>query len=501
MPIKTFTVLYTSDIHGCFSVKDGQPGLAAFIRQVQKDGNTLLVDGGDTMQGSPFSRYLADSGHGTAELTAALMNLAGYSFVTLGNHDFSYGKAELEKYIARLNAECLCANVSGVRGVKKLALVTLENGLRIGLTGVITPFVPLLERHEYVAGVTFTDPVPAAREALEALKAQGADITVCLCHMGFENDPVTGQMLFRSGENRAYEIASALGYTLVLAGHTHAAFAGGRIQGTFACAPADKLAHCVRIVLGEDGSADAAFVPVGTEPEPAAAELLAPYEEACAAFLARPIGRLSAPMPQKAFLEAALHGSPLADLINDMQMRVTGADISAATLPSDPPALSRDVTACELIRAYPFSNTLIVLEVDRAVLKGALERCASFLTVDAQGRPAIDRSVLEPVPQFYYFDWFRGLYAKADLKRPVGERVFSLVYHGEELPENKKLRLCVSNYRASGAGGYPFYGNCRVLQEGRDDVLTLLLDHVRDLGEVAAHTEKYTKFYFGKEEL
>lgn len=61
---------------------------------------------------------------------AALLNLGGYDFVTLGNHDFDYGKQTIERYLAALNARCLCANVEGIHGVEKTAVVTIENGLR-----------------------------------------------------------------------------------------------------------------------------------------------------------------------------------------------------------------------------------------------------------------------------------------------------------------------------------------------------------------------------------
>lgn len=501
MNSRTLTVYYTSDLHGCFSVKNGQPGLSAVMRETEIKANTLLIDGGDVMQGSPFSYYLSASGRGAAGVTAALMNLAGYRFVTLGNHDFSYGKKELEKYLASLDAVCLCANVEGVKGVEKRALVTLENGLRIGLTGVITPKVPQWEKPEDLAGVTFTDPLPAAGEALEALRAQGADITVCICHMGFERDPVNGTPVSDAEENRAYAIAASLDFSLVLAGHTHAPFAGGLIRGTFACAPADKALSYIRAEICEDGTATATLCRTGIAPDPKAEAFLRPFEEECNAFLSRPLGRLSAPIPQEEFLAMALHGSALANLFNRVQQQITGADISCTSLQNTPPALGVSVCAGDVIAAYPFPNTLTVLEIDRSVLCLALERSASFLRMEENGRPAVDSSALLPAPQFFNFDYFYGLRAEIDLSRPAGERVRSVLFEGKELPAGRKLRLCLNNYRASGAGGYPFYRDCPVLYTGKDEVQTLLLDHFRDRARVDTDTERYIDFYYGKELL
>lgn len=151
---KKLTIYYTSDIHGCFSPIDyatGLPadsGLANCMAQFRKDGNTLVIDGGDTLQGSPLTYYLSHEARDVTTLPAALLNLGGYDFVTLGNHDFDYGKQTIERYLAALNARCLCANVEGIRGVEKTAVVTMENGLRVGLTGMITPFVTQFESAE-----------------------------------------------------------------------------------------------------------------------------------------------------------------------------------------------------------------------------------------------------------------------------------------------------------------------------------------------------------------
>lgn len=143
------------------------------------------------------------------------MNIGGYDFVTLGNHDFNYGKEELEKYISALDARCLCANIAGIRGVEKTAIVTLQNGLRVGLAGVTTHYVKLWEKPENLAGIAVTDAFTAAKEAYDQLKAK-ADITVCIYHGGFERDVKTGKccrtpMRIRAG---AFAMNWALIYSL-----------------------------------------------------------------------------------------------------------------------------------------------------------------------------------------------------------------------------------------------------------------------------------------------
>lgn len=49
---------------------------------------------------------------------------------------------------------------------------TLENGLRIGIVGIVTDYVNIWEKPEHLAGIAITDPVPAAAAALEKLRGQ-----------------------------------------------------------------------------------------------------------------------------------------------------------------------------------------------------------------------------------------------------------------------------------------------------------------------------------------
>ncbi len=123
--------------------------------------------------------------------------------MTLGNHDFDYGKVVIERYLDSLHAVCLCANVEGIRSVQKTTVVTMENGLRVGLTGIITPFVTQFETPENMAGITVTDAFAAAWQALSELRRKQVDLTVCIYHGGFEADVKTGKILSQTGKIRA----------------------------------------------------------------------------------------------------------------------------------------------------------------------------------------------------------------------------------------------------------------------------------------------------------
>ena len=125
------TIYFTSDTHGYLYPShfcDQQPRpMGLLSMRFPKDGNTLIIDGGDTIQGSPLTNLyqrlspeekascLTSDAYGTHPI-AAMMNLAGYQFVTLGNHDFNYGIPALLDYLTNLDALCLCANIRDREG-------------------------------------------------------------------------------------------------------------------------------------------------------------------------------------------------------------------------------------------------------------------------------------------------------------------------------------------------------------------------------------------------
>lgn len=490
---RSMTICFTSDIHGFFSNLDYASGkripsgYVNCMNSFPHDGNTLILDGGDTLQGSPFTYWLYSGGEAHPCVPAKLMNLAGVQFVTLGNHDFNYGVKPLREYLAALDARCLCANVEGIPEVRKTALVTLENGLRVGLTGITTPYIPHWERPENLTGIRVLDSVSAAREALQELKAQGAEITVCIAHCGFERDPVTGVPLSNPEENQGYRICRELDFDILLTGHQHQARAGIDLCGTHTCQVADRARHYSRLEVTRESTGrntvQSRIVEAGDIPCPAALEYLAPLERENARFLDTPLGTLDRPLPPRDRLSMALRGSDIANFINQVQLEASGADISVTALGNTVRGFQQQVTVRDIAASYEFPNTLKTIPVTRTELKAALERCAEYFDLREDGL-RISEAFLLPAPQHFNYDFYSGIEVTMDLRNPLGERVVSIRYGGQELPSGKELRLCLNNYRATGAGGYPLYAGCPVLREEPTEIAQLIMDYVRRHREI-----------------
>lgn len=473
------TIWFTSDTHGYLyptNFCDLQPHpMGLLSMRFPKDENTLIIDGGDTVQGSPLTYYC----HVTDQEApvAAALNARGYDYITLGNHDFNYGPENLSRYLHALNAKCLCANVRDDQGrlpVLPCTVHTLGNGLRVGLVGIVTNWINRWEKKENLAGLTVSDPLEAARRALEGLDA---DVLVGIYHGGIERDLETGRLLSDTDENIACRLCEELPFDLLLTGHQHIALAGGSWHGTHIVQTPCNATAYVKVTMDENKRFASQLCPV---PDSA---VLTETETALwtdlNSWLDKPVGHLSRAIWPEDHLKMALEGSPIADFFNRVQLSASGADISCAALANSVRGFDSAVTVRDVVASYVYSNTLCVLDVTGAILRQALEQCATYFEVDKDKKVRISSRFLEPKEAHYNYDYFVGITYVFDLNRPVGQRVVSLQFRGQPVQPEAHYSLCMCDYRATGAGDFDFYRTCPHIRDIQTDISELILDYLR----------------------
>ena len=216
----TLTVYATNDFHGAVPEGDNQPGLgylASYLNEKGKDGNTLLIDSGDTWQGSIYSNY------NKGELITQIFNYIHYDARTVGNHDFDCGVEALTHNTSLsyngYQTPVLAANVydydfptmtvgkeqqSDIG--QKSVVYTLDSGLKVGIVGVIGKDQITSIDSLYTQNICFIDHIKVIKEEATALRKAGCDVVICSIHAGEED--VRGNGL----ENYV---------DLVLCAHTH----------------------------------------------------------------------------------------------------------------------------------------------------------------------------------------------------------------------------------------------------------------------------------------
>ena len=254
-------ILHTNDVHGGIA---GYAKLAAVKESYTASGAyTLLVDAGDYIQGDPT--VSASQGKTAIEL----MNSTGYDAVTVGNHEFDYGYANLKTISAQANFPILAANVqyNGATAFDSHTIFTAANGKKIGVFGLETPETATKAHPAKIQGVTFVggqDMMKLAQTEVDTLKAAGCDYVICLGHLGIDAE---------STGNRSIDVLNAVtGIDVFIDGHSHstldqikAATNGtGKVGNAYLTSTGTKLANVGVVDIAPDGTITTSNVPLDT---------------------------------------------------------------------------------------------------------------------------------------------------------------------------------------------------------------------------------------------
>lgn len=216
----TITILHTNDTHSQIDPlppndrnagRGGVARRATLVRKIREENpNTLLVDAGDVLQGTPYFNFY----RGEVEYKA--MSAIGYDVGTLGNHEFDNGVEALAAALKFANFDLVSANydVKGtvLEGRIKPYVVKTVGGLKVGLFGLGISPVALITPANF-KGITYNDPVVSAREVVKTLREkEHCALVVAMSHLGY----------FESTERGDRQIASQVdGIDFIASGHTH----------------------------------------------------------------------------------------------------------------------------------------------------------------------------------------------------------------------------------------------------------------------------------------
>lgn len=203
---RTITVLESSDLHSYvmpwdyFTATANQKvGLAKVATLVAQERAvnpcTLLIDNGDTIQGTPLGSRHALVDTRSKHPMAVVMNQVGYDAMTVGNHDFNYGLSTLNRFAGDASFPLLAANVTHAKGTLPFTpyLIKTVCDVKVGIVGLVTPGVTSWEASANIPGLTFGLPIPAAAQYVAEAKAAGAEVLIVAFHAGPDRTPtVTG---------------------------------------------------------------------------------------------------------------------------------------------------------------------------------------------------------------------------------------------------------------------------------------------------------------------
>lgn len=487
--MQSFKIYYTSDIHGYLFPTDYTDqqekalGLLKVIANFNKDGNTLILDGGDIFQGSPYINFFQKQ-QNYEQGIAEIMNTAGYDVITLGNHDFNYSFQALKENLSHLEAKVSTVNITDASGnlLFPSVIQTLENGLKIGIVGITTDFTNVWENPQNIIDIRINDPFEAARAAFERIK-DTADVTICLYHGGFEADLATGELLSESGENVGYKIAKELSFDLLLTGHQHASIEGQYLFGTYIVQPTNMGKNYFEIegCLTENNLEIKSELKIPDNSyDKNLAEKLLPLEQEVQNFLSQPIGEIEAPIDKQTHLEFAKKGSPWIEVVGAVEMLKGNADIAVVSSFNQLNPIPKSLTIRDIMSNYPYDNTLYIVKLNGQMLKAAIEHSAEYFSYSPNEGIVLNPRWLSPKVEHYNYDFFIGIEYVLDIRRPVGNRLVSLKYRQADVQPTDSFVVALNNYRALGGGGYEVYQQASSVFNTGVEVQQLLIDYIQD---------------------
>ena len=503
----TITILESSDLHGSIASYDyavdaptANTGLARVASVVkaerEKDPDLLLLDCGDSIQANMISLFNGDVVHPMINA----MNFVGYDVWELGNHEFNYDFDMLERAISFFEGDVLIANAynaDGTRWQKPYSIFEVK-GVKVGIFGIDAPHITQWEASapSHYNNMTFTTPMEETGNMVAELRDQ-VDVLIGLVHYGRDGEYGTPGM---------YEVADA--YPQVdafMIGHAHEAFAEIRENGVAIMEPGANGSNVCKLTITlqkEDGK----FTVVDKVPElidtsayEEDAELLKAMKyvhQASVKDANTVVGYVAADfLPSLEWNDlpgiptAQVQDTALVDLINEVQMYYTGADVSLAALFDAASDLKQgDYKKKDAVNVYKYDNTLMAVKVTGAQLKAIMEEHAgNYFNQYVPGDVTIS---FNPDMRMYNYDMFAGVNYEIDISQPAGQRIVNVTYQGEPLADDQELVLALNNYRYGG-----------LVTAGLLDPAGLVFDSTIDLADTPAVRDLISVYAQEKGEL
>ncbi|QPI68563.1 bifunctional 2',3'-cyclic-nucleotide 2'-phosphodiesterase/3'-nucleotidase [Exiguobacterium sp. PBE] len=506
-------------------------------RTAAGETNTFLFDNGDTIQGTPFGDYVRESQAGKNEAFEHPMYKAmaalNYDAVTLGNHEFNFGLEFLYNAMegSKGKLRFVNSNVKDLEGnpiVSKFNVdgqevqiiertVTDLDGethtIKVGVFGVVPPKIMSWDSGNLQGRVTAEDIIPSAREAVQKLKGQGADVVVALAHSGIGDSAALADEQLDSEENVGYALTKIDGLDMVMTGHQHGRFPDAK--GMFASFPNVDMTKGtingkpvvmannqgkdlgvidfeLELVDGKwqivDASAALDTVTADTAVDPTIQALIEDDHLATIDYINQPVGEIQDDIQsyfalvrddasvqfvtnaQKWYVEKELETNPELSAYKELPLLSAGAPFKAGGRELTDASYYTNIPKGQIALKnvadlYVYPNTLEVVKVTGKDVMDWLEMSAgAFDQIEEDGENLLNLQF-----RSYNFDILDGLTYEIDVTGPAmfdvggklvnanANRVKNVEYNGQPIKMDQEFLVATNNYRA-GSSSFPGLG-------------------------------------------
>lgn len=477
----TLKLIETSDVHGCYfpydfirnkPMKGSLARVSSYVKeQREKYENVILMDNGDILQGQPVAYYYNYMDTISEHVCAAMLNYMKYDVGTMGNHDVETGHAVYDRWVRQCNFPVLGANIVDNKTGKPYLppyQVIEKEGVKIAILGMITPAIPSWLPEQLWSGLHFEDMEDCARKWVKIIREkENPDVLVGLFHAGPE-----GNKLDNVVENGSGNVAKSVpGFDVVFMGHDHARrnekVVNVEGDSVLLIDPANMskvVSEVTFTIKKQDGKVVSKQVEGklvnmdGYAPDADFMNIFSGAYETTMDFVSRNIGRIEHTISSK---EAFFGPSAFVDLIHQLQLDITGADISfCAPLSAYAEIKKGDICVSDMFNLYKYENLLYTMKLTGKEIKDFLEMSYALWTNQMQSPDDHLMLLNEEDNGFgrfknpsFNFDSAAGIIYTVDVTKPQGEKIrIERMANGEPFDLNKTYRVAVNSYRGNGGG-------------------------------------------------
>ncbi|MBR3077344.1 MAG: 5'-nucleotidase C-terminal domain-containing protein [Oscillospiraceae bacterium] len=399
-------VLFTNDIHCGVDQTDSSIGIAG-LAKIKKEleashDNVVLVDNGDAIQGELIGTV------SKGEYLVQLMNYVGYDYAAFGNHEFDYTMPQLKKLVEMANVEYLSCNFRYIGEGENPNAVNLDaykvvdyDGLKVGFVGITTPeslvkSTPTYFQDEdgnwiytFCNGGDGQELYDAVQTAVDAARADGAQVVVALAHLGIDEQS--------SPWMSTEVIANTTGIDVMLDGHSHSTIERQEVankngETVLLSSTGTKLAHVGKLTITPEGAVNTELINRsdvdGVDPETQSylEQIEAEFEELKQQVVAHVDYDLLTTNPDTGARMVRMRETNLGDVCADAYRSVLGTDIAFVNGGGVRANIKAgDVTYEQIINVHPYGNMACAVKASGQEILDALEMSARNVSIDEEG--------------------------------------------------------------------------------------------------------------------
>lgn len=527
-------IIQTSDVHGCFfpydyinmtPAKGSMARVYSYVKKLRTiyGKNLLLLDNGDILQGQPTCYYCNYIKPESKNVAASIVNYMGYDAQTIGNHDIETGHNVYDKWIKEVDCPILGANVIDKKTYKPYLQpykMFVRDGVRIAVIGLLTPAIPYWLNEKLWSGLQFVNMTESATYWLKYVKEkESPDIIIGLFHSGRDGGITTTSY----EENSILKIARDVpGFDLILYGHDHQAnkecvtdISGNKVLCLNPSSNAEYVCDVSINIKLKNGTLYKKNIYGNIQDvteQPVDEDFMNYFKDDIAnvsSFVNRKIGTFINSIHTR---DSYFGNSAFCDLIHNLQLKVTGAEVSFnAPLSFDTSVKAGDVHIHDMFKLYKYENQIYTIRMTGKEIHDYLEMSYAIWT-NTMNKSSDHIMQIERIDEHngygfknltFNFDSAAGIDYEVDVTKPYGKKITIFqMSDGAAFDENKWYTVAMNSYRGNGGGelltkgaGIPHnvLAN-RILCESEHDQRYYLMKEIKDADILNPQPNKNWKF-------